>query len=59
MFVLGAAEWNGAYMHATVCSRGSQSLTHPVGPGDQTQVVSLGSKCLYTLSHHANPRFSF
>lgn len=32
---------------------------HPVGLGDGTWAVSLGRKCLYTLSHHADPHFSF
>lgn len=28
-------------------------LSYPVGPGDQTEVVSLGDTCLYPLSQLA------
>lgn len=30
-----------------------------VGPGDQTQVVKLGDKCLYLQSYFTSPLFFF
>lgn len=39
----------------SLCACGGQQTTvesfYHVGPGDRTQVVRVGEKCLYTVSH--------